>query len=157
MVNVNTFSGEVGPNALAGYHVCVVTECYDEKLLTNLNEFCHNKGIGFISAGVLGLYANCFVDFGESHQINDKDGQAVKISLVSHIDSKEENPEITTLEAHPHDLSQGDFIKLNEVKGMTELNGAGPFKVTKVNTPFNFTIECNTKAMSKFESGGFVT
>ena len=40
---------------------------------------------------------------------------------------------------------------------MTELNGAGPFKVTKVNTPFNFTIECNTKAMSKFESGGFVT
>jgi molybdopterin/thiamine biosynthesis adenylyltransferase len=29
MVSVNTFSGEVGPNALAGYHVCVVTESYD--------------------------------------------------------------------------------------------------------------------------------
>jgi hypothetical protein len=62
------------------------------------------------------------------------------------------------LEAHPHDLSVGDFIKLNEVKGMTEINETEkPFKVTKVNTPFNFCIEANTTAMSKFESGGFVT
>jgi len=72
-----------------------------------MNEFCHNKGIGFIHAGVLGLYAHCFLDFGEKHQITDKDGQAVKLSLVAHIDNRDENPEITCNDKHPHDMSQG--------------------------------------------------
>ncbi len=40
---------------------------------------------------------------------------------------------------------------------MTELNGAGPFKVTKVNSPYNFCIEANTEVMGKFTSGGFIT
>ncbi len=83
---------------------------------------------------------------------------------MSHIDAKEKNPEITTLEAHPHDLSVGDYIKFDEVKGLTELNGTGPYKVTEVNTPFNFCIDANTKhcdhcnkAKGKYESGGFIT
>jgi hypothetical protein len=29
MVDVNAYSGEIGPNALAGYNVVVVTENYD--------------------------------------------------------------------------------------------------------------------------------
>jgi len=40
---------------------------------------------------------------------------------------------------------------------MTELNGAGPFKVTKVNTPFNFCFDGNTKDMPNFTDGGFIT
>jgi molybdopterin/thiamine biosynthesis adenylyltransferase len=53
--------------------------------LTNLNEFCHKKGIGFIHAGVLGLYAHCFTDFGEGHTIYDKDGKTPELLLVKGI------------------------------------------------------------------------
>jgi len=64
---------------------------------------------------VLGLYTHCFVDFGEKHVINDKDGQAIEISLADYIDNKEENVEVTTIEDHPHGLARGDFIKFDEV------------------------------------------
>ena len=51
----------------------------------HLNDLCHKNGIGFIMAGALGLYTYCFVDFGEKHIITDKNGETLKVCLVSHI------------------------------------------------------------------------
>jgi molybdopterin/thiamine biosynthesis adenylyltransferase len=72
---VNIHNGEVTPLVVDGYSVVVITENYDPWFLTNLNEFCHRNGIGFIHAGVLGLYAHCFSDFGEEHTIYGKQGK----------------------------------------------------------------------------------
>lgn len=63
----------------------LITDFYDREKLIQWNEFCHNKGIGFIYSGNLGLYGFAFVDFGDSHTILDKDGQEVKSAIVSHI------------------------------------------------------------------------
>jgi ubiquitin-activating enzyme E1 len=43
---------------------------------------------------------------------------------------KEENGVVTCLEDHRHGLEDGDYVTFEEVKGMTELNGAEPRRVT---------------------------
>ena len=74
MVTVKTHEGEVTEELLSQFSVVVVTDNYDEKYLNKVGSFCHERGIGFISAGSMGLYTYCFVDFGKAHTINDKDG-----------------------------------------------------------------------------------
>lgn len=57
------------------YDVVVVTDNYNQAYLTKLNEACRKNKVGFIYSGNLGLYGFAFVDYGEEHVINDKDGE----------------------------------------------------------------------------------
>ena len=50
-------------------------DCYDREYLVRLNKAFHDKNLGFIYAGNLGLYGFAFVDFGESHRIFDVTGE----------------------------------------------------------------------------------
>jgi hypothetical protein len=50
--------------------------------LTRISEFCHENGIGFITASQLGFYGFTFVDFGKAHRIFDEDGEEAKNAII---------------------------------------------------------------------------
>lgn len=52
-------------------------------------------------------------------------------------------------------MEDGDFVTFAEVKGMTELNGCEPRKIT-VKGPYTFTIG-DTSGLSDYASGGLFT
>ena len=53
----------------------MVLDSYNRDYLIKLNKATHNKGLGFLYAGNLGLYGFTFVDFGETHRIFDATGE----------------------------------------------------------------------------------
>lgn len=59
---------------------------------------------------------------------------------------------VTCLDETRHGLEDGDFVTFSEVKGMTELNGCEPKKVT-VKGPYTFSIG-DTSGLSDYISGG---
>eukprot|EP00456_Euglypha_rotunda_P067501 TRINITY_DN5852_c0_g1_i12.p1 TRINITY_DN5852_c0_g1~~TRINITY_DN5852_c0_g1_i12.p1 ORF type:complete len:185 (+),score=29.37 TRINITY_DN5852_c0_g1_i12:442-996(+) len=87
--------------------------------------------------------ANVFVDFGESHVVNDSTGEQPKRGLISNITKA--NPGIVTChEDRRHGLQDGDMVTFEEVEGMTVVNQSKPRPI-KVMTPFSFSIEDTSK------------
>lgn len=85
-------------------------------LQLKVNEFCHAKGIPFITADSYGLFAWTFTDFGDKFSIHDKNGEFAKEIFVGNITQSTE-AEVTTLEDQLHDLGMiytalPDFQKL---------------------------------------------
>jgi hypothetical protein len=62
---------------------------------------------------------------------------------------------VTTLDEARHGLEDGDFVTFTEVKGMEELNGCEPRKIT-VKGPYTFTIG-DTTSLGDYKSGGIFT
>ena len=62
---------------------------------------------------------------------------------------------MTCLEETRHGLEDGDFVTFSEIKGMKELNGSEPMKVT-VKGPYTFSIG-DTSNFSPYVSGGIFT
>jgi ubiquitin-activating enzyme E1 len=62
---------------------------------------------------------------------------------------------VTTLEESRHGLEDGEFVTFAEVKGMEELNGCEPRKVT-VKGPYTFSIG-DTTSLGDYKSGGIFT
>ena len=74
-VNVQVHYGPVNESAISEHDVIVVTDNYNGDQIKQLNEYCHLHKKGFIYGSALGLYSNCFVDFGDDHTIVDRDGE----------------------------------------------------------------------------------
>lgn len=55
-----------------------------------------------------------------------------------------------------HGLQDGDFVTFSEVKGLEELNGCEPLKVT-VKGPYTFSIGDTTNLKGDYASGGIFT
>jgi ubiquitin-activating enzyme E1 len=93
--------------------------CYTENLngvknITEVNNFCHAKGVGFILSETLGALGYAFVDYGEKHGINDADGEQCKSFMVVSI-SNEKQATITVHEDKRHSYQEGDHLKFIEV------------------------------------------
>eukprot|EP01121_Diplochlamys_sp_Union-15-3_P006180 TRINITY_DN16689_c0_g1_i1.p1 TRINITY_DN16689_c0_g1~~TRINITY_DN16689_c0_g1_i1.p1 ORF type:complete len:165 (+),score=16.48 TRINITY_DN16689_c0_g1_i1:49-495(+) len=89
--------------------------------IIRINDYTHKKGIKFIAAATPGLFGYIFVDFGDGFTVLDPDGENPKTSFISGI-SSEENGVVTVVEGHRHDLQDGDYIKISQVKGMKGIN-----------------------------------
>lgn len=131
----------------------VVLDNYDREYLINLNKACHDKNIGFLYAGNLGLYGFTFVDFGENHRIIDPTGEECKSVHIAAI-TQEERGLVCLHEEKKHGLNDGDTISFREVKGMTEINGK-EFKI-EVKSPHSFFIG-DTRNFSAYTNGGIAT
>ncbi|CAM9449721.1 unnamed protein product [Chrysoparadoxa australica] len=114
------------------------------------NEFCHSRGICFISADVRGVFGSVFCDFGEEFVVSDKDGNPVSSCLVNSI-TKGSPAFVTVMDDVRHNLETGDTVVFSSMNGMTELEGQ-QLTVT-VRNPFSFEINCDTTAYSTFVSG----
>ena len=107
-------------------------------------------------AGSLGLYTMCFVDYGEKHLVNDKNGEAEIMGMVAH--ATQANPTNIMISTHDgkvnHGLEDGDTVTFRDVVGMTELN-KGSYKI-KTKGPKNFELtNCDSTNFTEYHSGGF--
>jgi ubiquitin-activating enzyme E1 len=140
----------------AKYHVVCYTENFDGiNNLKQVNAFCHQKGIGFILSETLGLLSYAFTDFGEKHGVSDADGEQCKSFIVSNI-SNDEQAMITVHEDKRHSYQEGDFVKFTEVEGMPEINGKGPFELTRATGPHSFKIALDTRNFGEYTRQGLV-
>jgi hypothetical protein len=50
-----------------------------------INDYCHKKGIAFLSADTFGAFAWAFADFGDAFVVHDKDGEEPEDILVGNV------------------------------------------------------------------------
>jgi ubiquitin-activating enzyme E1 len=124
-----------------------------------INEFCRSNGIYFTAADVRGLFgyvaysvqcspadhvSSVFNDFGKDFACVDPTGEQPQNGMIVHIEEvslqrylsdlsliiQSEEALVTCLDETRHGLEDGDFVTFTEVKGMEQLNGCEPRKVT---------------------------
>ncbi|EAS04669.2 ubiquitin-activating enzyme E1 (macronuclear) [Tetrahymena thermophila SB210] len=150
---VTILKGEIDTQVLSSYNVVVFTDYFNKEKLIEFNNFCREKGIGFIYTANLGLYGCAFVDFGQKHKVFDNNGEDPKHSIVVSITQDKEGL-VTTHEDKRHGLVDGDHVTFKEVQGMTEVNDQ-VYKVT-VKSPFTFTIAQDTSKFKAYQREGIV-
>ena len=71
---------------MANYHLVCYTENFEniDKLI-EANEFCRERGIGFILTLGYGLSGIAFDDFGKEFTITDTDGEDTKSFIVVNV------------------------------------------------------------------------
>lgn len=130
---VNVHSGQLDETGLAAYQVVVLTDSTTQQQLV-INSFTHSHGIHFVSANVCGLFSSVFCDFGEQFPCIDPTGENPLQGMVVEIENEKEGI-VTTLDETRHGLEDGDYVTFTEVKGMTELNGCEPRKISVKGRP----------------------
>ncbi|GAV27416.1 hypothetical protein PMKS-000883 [Pichia membranifaciens] len=140
------------PEVIKTFSVVVATNLPLSKQL-ELNELTHANNIRFISADVRGLFAQAFVDFGDSFAIFDQTGEEPKTGIVSDI---EKDGTVTMLDDNRHGLSDGDFVKFSEIKGIEKLNDGSIYKI-KVLGPFAFQLVDFNPEWGTYQKGGLYT
>ena len=135
--------------------------CQTEMMLQNkvldqqeLDAACREKKVGYISSQTFGPWGYAFVDYGKEHIVTDHDGEQTKQFIVVMIEKGKETV-VTTHEDKRHTYQEGDYVELKEVQGMTEINGAGPFKIIKT-TKHTFTLELDSSNFGEYTRQGLV-
>ncbi|KAI0068882.1 ubiquitin activating enzyme [Artomyces pyxidatus] len=136
-----------------GFQVVVLVNAPLEKQL-EINGFTHENGIHFIAAETRGLFGSAFNDFGPRFTCVDPTGEQPLTGMIVSVDKDKEGV-VTCLDETRHGLEDGDFVTFTEVKGMEELNGCEPRKVT-VKGPYTFSIG-DTSALGEYKTGGIFT
>nr|CAB3267419.1 ubiquitin-like modifier-activating enzyme 1 [Phallusia mammillata] len=154
-VAVTSYTGELTEEFLQKFQVIVLTNStLDEQL--RIGDFTHKNNKCLVVADTKGLFAQIFCDFGEKFTVFDVNGEQPQSVMVSAI-TKNENGEgiVAGLDESRHGFETGDYVKFDEVKGMTEINSDEPRKITVLG-PYTFNIGDVSK-FSNYEGGGIVT
>lgn len=153
-VAVAGIASELSEGLIAGYNVVVMTDA-DAETAVRFNEACRAAGAAFVKADIRGVFGAVFCDFGDAFVVTDTDGEEPHTGIVAAI--SQANPALVNcVEDERLEFQDGDEISFAEVKGMTELNAAGPIKVKNVKA-HSFEIECDTTAFGAYSTGGLVT
>ncbi|KAM3716758.1 Ubiquitin-like modifier-activating enzyme [Dirofilaria immitis] len=133
-----------------------LTVLTDSSLSTQLmvNDWTRKHSRRFITTDARGLFGFIFVDVGIEFKVNDLNGERCKELLIEHIDA--ETGDVTVLDNVMHGLEDGDYVTFSEVKGMIELNGIKPLKIT-VKKPDVFSIGRVAAKFSPYVEGGRFT
>ncbi|KAJ1610194.1 ubiquitin-activating enzyme E1 (UBA) [Cryptosporidium canis] len=155
-VHVSLAHGQVTDQIILNHDIVV---CADVPLSKQIeyNDVCrsHTPNIGFISANSLGLCGSIFVDFGNSFNVFDGNGEEPKSAIIAKI-TKGKETTITCLAEKLLPFQEGDYVIFREIQGMTELNGTGPHKIVSTGK-HQFTIEFDTSMFGEYEREGIVT
>lgn len=159
-LNPYTVVRQVGADSLANdaffhdFQAVVLSGALPSQEL-RINAICHAAGIPFVALQARGFTGSLFVDFGDSFEINDRNGEEPIEIMISDISNT--NPGVVkTLTGRRHGLDDGDSsVKFSEIQGMTELNTEAAHRV-KVIDPYSFSIG-DTSSFSKYQSGGLAT
>lgn len=154
-VTVDVCTEALSTEEVAKYNVVVLTEYESYDDLLNLSDYCHSNNILLILAQTNGLFGRIFCDFGDEFIVYDNNGEQPLSALVASI-SKEVEAVVTCLDEHRHGFEDGDYVRFNEVLGMTEINSVEPVKIT-VTGPYTFRIALDTTSFSDYISNGTVS
>jgi ubiquitin-activating enzyme E1 len=150
-VPVSASDEELSHDFLARFQ-CVVMVDTPQSQQVQINDFCHSRGIAFISSDVRGVFGNIFCDFGDSFVVSDTNGEQPLTCMVSSV--TKENPGVVTVtDDTRHGLETGDYVTFREVEGMDELNSGEPRMVTVLG-PYTFSIE-DTSSYGDYKLGGY--
>ncbi|KIO31037.1 hypothetical protein M407DRAFT_241953 [Tulasnella calospora MUT 4182] len=156
-VPVRDLGGSAGQpitvEAVKGFQVVVLTDVPLSKQL-EINDWTHANEVPFISANTHGLFGSAFNDFGSKFTCVDPTGEQPLTGMIVGVE-KEKEALVTCLDETRHGLEDGMFVTFSEVKGMEELNGCEPRKVT-VKGPYTFTIG-DTTGLGNYVSEGIFT
>ena len=141
-VSVSVSTDELTDDFVKKYNCVVITDFHKFSELKHYSELCHANGIKLILADTRGVFGYIFTDFGESFTSFDTTGERPSRFLISMI-TNSENGVVTCDENEPHNLSDGDHVRFEEVEGMTELNNK-EFEVKVIN-PRQFSIGDTSK------------
>ena len=122
-VSVTVHENEISEDFIKNFDLVIFTKYYSFNELLKLNKFCRaqKKPIGFIMCQTFGVFAYCFVDYGEGFKIYDKDGDEPQPFLISEI-TKGCPGVVNLIKEKGHNFLDGDFVRIYEVEGMTEVN-----------------------------------
>lgn len=139
---------------------CVVLTQKSLEFQKKVNRFCRENKISFIVADNYGAFVWAFNDPGQEHEVFDKNGENPLQVFVEKIENGVETT-VTSLENHMHGFEEGDYVKFEEVEGMTELNYSKEnefvHKVKRIISPYQFTIETDSTSFGKYTTGGIVS
>lgn len=139
---------------------CIVLTEKSLSLQKRVNNFCRENNISFIAADTYGAFAWAFNDPGKEHEVFDKNGENALQVFIESIKKGTETI-VEALENHMHGFEEGDFVKFEEVKGMTQLNYSVEnefvHKVKTVLSPYAFTIETDSTSFNDYTTGGIAT
>ncbi|KAG8956770.1 hypothetical protein FRC04_000248 [Tulasnella sp. 424] len=156
-VPVRDLGGSAGQpitvEAVKGFQVVVLTDVPLSKQL-EINDWTHANDVHFISANTHGLFGSAFNDFGPKFTCVDPTGEQPLTGMIVEVE-KEKEALVTCLDETRHGLEDGMFVTFSEVKGMEELNGCEPRKIT-VKGPYTFTIG-DTTGFGNYVSEGIFT
>ncbi|KAF8528831.1 ubiquitin activating enzyme [Hysterangium stoloniferum] len=156
-VPVKNLPGGIGQpislDLVKGFQVIVLTDVPLAKQM-EINDWTHEHDIPFIAADTRGLFGTVFNDFGAKFTCVDPTGEQPLTGMIVSV-SQDEIGLVTCLDETRHGLEDGDFVTFTEVKGMDELNGCQPRKVS-VKGPYTFTIG-DTTGLGNYISGGIFT
>ena len=141
-VSVAVSTEELTHDFVKKFNCVVITDWRSLTELMSLAKLCHDESIKLIIADARGVFGYIFTDFGKEFVSADTTGERPSRFLISMITNAEEGV-VTCAEDEPHNLSDGDTVRFEEVEGMTELNNK-EFTV-KVKNPRQFTIGDTTK------------
>lgn len=117
-----------------------------------IGDYCHSKGIYFITADTFGLFGGIFCDFGPDFTVIDPTGENPTSGIVAGIDDE---GVVSALDETRHGLEDGDYVKFSEVEGMEALNNGEPRKIT-VKGPYTFSIG-DVSGLGQYKRGGLFT
>jgi len=149
-VPVSVLNGDL-MSSITNFQVVVCTNT-PLKQQIEINNITHPKGIKFISTSINGLFGMAFNDFGDVFEVTDQNGEEPKSGMVAAITKSNDQSVVTCLDETRHNLEDGDYVTFTEIKGMTELNGCEPRKISVLG-PYTFSIG-DTSNFSDYISGG---
>lgn len=139
------------PSQFDKYQVVVLTGTALKDQIA-IGDYCHSKGIYFISADTFGLFGGIFCDFGPEFTVIDATGENPSSGIVAGID---EEGVVSALDETRHGLEDGDYVTFSEVEGMQALNDSEPRKIT-VKGPYTFSIG-DVSGLGQYKRGGLFT
>ena len=146
-VTVSAKTDELTDDFLKNYQCVVITDYHKESEIRRIANVCHQNGIKLILCEARGVFGYCFTDFGQSFVVNDPTGEQPSRFLLAFI-TRAEKGVVTIAEGETHDLGEGDYVRFEEVEGMTELNGK-EFQV-EVISQRQFAIKCDTRNFGEY-------
>lgn len=148
-VNVHKSSGLADNlTELDKFQVVVLTGSPLKEQLA-IGDYCHSKGIYFITADTFGLFGNIFCDFGEKFSVIDATGENPQSGIIAGVDDE---GVVSALDETRHGLEDGDYVTFSEIEGMEGLNNSEPRKVT-VKGPYTFSIG-DVSGLGQYKRGG---
>ena len=179
-VDVKSMNGSVTKDLLSQYTILVTTDV-PISVQTDLNNMCREHGVKYLHAETRGVFGKIFCDFGKDFVVNDTNGElAVNIAVesirnendetVKSTEPAESTERVESTEpteptestkpieyivtcVEPHDLESGDYVKLDEVDGLTNLND-NEFQI-KVLSRTEFSV-CSNECTGQYVKGGMV-
>jgi len=149
-VNVTAYDQEIDNTLLKKHTVVVLTE---NNILEhiNINKFCHENNIKFISTTTHGLFGQIFCDFGSNFLVRDVDGEEPHTGIIESIISDPNDNKktlIKTVESQVHNMTSGDQVSFINVNVITATQVYDLSYVDKNTFRINYELDSTIKYIS---------